>query len=132
MNIRTLIAALMMTGATAAFAQTPAPATRPPGQQEAPNAQKRIDAREAEQQKRIDQGKASGSLTDKEAARLQKGQARVQKMEDKANADGKITKKEAAHIENAQNRESRKIAREKHDRQTDRNHDGKNDRQGKK
>ncbi len=63
---------------------------------------------------------------------MQKGQERVQKVEDKATADGKITRKEAAHIEKAQDRESRHIAREKHDRQTDRNHDGKNDRQGKK
>ena len=129
MNIRTLIAALLTIGATSAFAQTPA---TPPGAQPAPNAQQRIDARQAEQQKRIDQGKASGSLTDKEAARMQKGQARVQKMEDKANADGKITKKEAAHIQHAQNNQSRKIAREKHDRQNDRNHDGKTDRPAKK
>ena len=132
MKLHTLIAALVMTGATAAFAQTPATPATPAGQQAAPNAQQRIDARQAEQQKRIDQGKTSGSLTGKEAARLQKGQERVQKMEDKAKADGKITKKEAAHIEKAQNRESRKIAREKHDRQTDRNHDGKNDRPAKK
>ncbi|HRE13254.1 MAG TPA: hypothetical protein PLD37_03560, partial [Usitatibacteraceae bacterium] len=38
----------------------------------------RIDQRQANQEKRIDQGVASGSLTQQEAARLQKGQARVQ------------------------------------------------------
>ena len=129
MKLTTLIAALAMSSASAVFAQAPA---TPPGQQPAPNAQQRIDQREANQQKRIEQGKASGELTEREAARLEKGQARVQKMEDKANADGKITKKEAAQIEHAQNQQSRKIAREKHDRQHDRNHDGKVDRPAKK
>ena len=70
------------------------------------------------QQKRIDQGVKSGQLNEKEAKRLQKGQARVQTMEDKAMADGKMTKKERAAIEKAQDRESRNIAREKHDKQT--------------
>ena len=78
---------------------------------------KRIDERQANQQKRIDQGVKSGELTKKEAARLQKGQQRVQKMEDKAMADGKMTKKERAHIERAQDRQSKKIYREKHDKQ---------------
>src|SRR6185436_2701842 len=77
----------------------------------------RIDKRQAEQQKRIDQGVKSGQLNQKEAARLEKGQARIQKMEDKAMADGKMTKKERAKIEKAQNRESKKIYREKHDKQ---------------
>ena len=129
MKLNTLFAALLMAGTTAAFAQT---ATTPPGQQPAPNAQQRIDKREAEQQKRIDQGVKSGELTKREADRLQKGQARIQNMEVKANADGKITKKEAARIERAQNQESKKIAREKHDRQRDLNHDGKVDRPAKK
>lgn len=38
-------------------------------------------------------------------------------MEDKARADGKITKKEAARIEHAQDRQSKNIARERHDKQ---------------
>ena len=44
----------------------------------------KVDERQANQQKRIDQGVASGQLTGKEAARLEKGQERVQQMEDKA------------------------------------------------
>ena len=52
-------------------------------------------------------------------------------MEDKAKADGKVTAKERARIHEAQDRESRKIAREKHDRQRDMNHDGKKDKPGK-
>ena len=53
-------------------------------------------------------------------------------MEDKAKADGKVTPKERERIQHAQNQESKKIAREKHDRQHDRNHDGKKDRPAKK
>ena len=78
---------------------------------------KRIDQRQANQQKRIDQGVQSGQLNQKEAARLEKGQARVQKMEDKAMADGKMTKKERKRIEHAQDQQSKKIFREKHDKQ---------------
>lgn len=91
-----------------------------------------IDKRQAEQQKRIDQGVQSGQLTSKEAARLEKGQERVQAMEDKAKADGKVTKQERARIQHAQNVQSRHVAKEKHDRQHDRNHDGKRDRPGRK
>ena len=46
----------------------------------------RIDQRQANQQQRIDQGVQSGALTEKEAARMEKGQERVQNMENKAAA----------------------------------------------
>jgi len=78
----------------------------------------RIDQRQANQERRIEQGEKSGALTQKEAARLEKGQARVQKMENKAVADGKVTAKERARIEKAQDKESRRIYKEKHDKQT--------------
>jgi hypothetical protein len=78
----------------------------------------RIDQRQANQERRIEQGEKSGQLTEKEAARLEQGQARVEKMEDKARADGKVTKKERARIEHAQDRQSRKIYRQRHDKQT--------------
>ncbi|MBK7015354.1 MAG: hypothetical protein IPH39_07185 [Sulfuritalea sp.] len=91
-----------------------------------------IDKRQAEQQKRIDQGVKSGELTAKEAARMEKGQERIQAMEDKAKADGKVTAKERARINQAQDVQSRHVAKEKHDRQHDRNHDGKRDRPGRK
>ncbi|MDA0224898.1 MAG: hypothetical protein O2975_02170 [Proteobacteria bacterium] len=77
----------------------------------------RIDQRQANQQKRIDQGVSSGALTPKEAGKLDRGQAKVQKMEDKATADGKVTAKERRRIEQAQDRQSKRIARQKHDRQ---------------
>jgi hypothetical protein len=78
----------------------------------------RIDQRQQNQERRIEQGEKSGALNQKEAARLEKGQQRVDKMEKKAMADGKMTKKERRKIEKAQDKESRRIAREKHDKQT--------------
>ncbi|MDH4174845.1 MAG: hypothetical protein OEV97_13990, partial [Betaproteobacteria bacterium] len=58
-----------------------------------------------------------GTLNEREAARLERGQERVQKMEDKASADGKLSAKERVRIERAQDKQSRRIYREKHDRQ---------------
>ena len=48
---------------------------------------------------------------------LERGQGRVQKMEGKAAAAGKISAKERVRIERAQDKQSRRIYREKHDRQ---------------
>jgi len=90
-----------------------------------------VDQRQAKQQQRVDQGAQSGSLTGKEAARLEKGQERVEKMETKANADGTVTGREAKRLDAAQDQQSRRIARQKHDPQHDRNHDGKRDRRTK-
>ena len=78
----------------------------------------RVDQRQANQERRIEAGEKSGALNAREAARLEKGQARVQKMEDRAVADGKVTKKERRRLEKAQDHQSRRIYREKHDKQT--------------
>ncbi|HSN40626.1 MAG TPA: hypothetical protein VLT92_10575, partial [Burkholderiales bacterium] len=59
----------------------------------------------------------SGQLTGKEAARLEKGQQHVENMENRATKDGVVTKKEKRRIEHAQDQQSRKIYRQKHDRQ---------------
>ena len=77
----------------------------------------RVDQRQTNQEKRIEQGAKSGQLTGKETTKLEKGQAKVQKMEDKAVADGKVTTKEKKKIEHAQDQQSKKITREKHDNQ---------------
>jgi uncharacterized membrane protein YebE (DUF533 family) len=87
-----------------------------------------IDRREANQERRIDQGVKSGQLTPREATKLDKGQAHVDKMEAKAKADGVVTAKERQRVQHAQDVQSRKIHRQKHDRQRDLNHDGKVDR----
>lgn len=88
----------------------------------------RIDQRDANQEARIQQGANSGSLTQKEATRLERGQQHVDNMETRAAADGKVTGKERRRIEHAEDVQSRKIYREKHDRQHDFNHDGQRDR----
>jgi peptidoglycan hydrolase CwlO-like protein len=77
----------------------------------------RIDQRQANQERRIDQGIANGQLNEKEVARLNHQQDRIDNTENKAKADGTVTKKERARIAHAQDRASRHIAREKHDRQ---------------
>ena len=76
-----------------------------------------IDQRQANQEKRIDQGIASGQLNERESNQLNKQQEHINKMEDKAKSDGVVTKKERAKIDHTQDRASRNIAREKHDRQ---------------
>lgn len=76
-----------------------------------------IDKRQANQAARIEQGKASGELNAKEAARLEAGQAKVATKEAKAKSDGVVTKKERAKLERAENKQSRKIKRQKHDAQ---------------
>lgn len=88
----------------------------------------RVDQRQAAQDARIQQGVQSGQLTEREAAKLERGQQHVQNMENKATADGTVTRKESSRIEHAQDQQNRKIKREKHDRQHDRNHDGRQDR----
>ena len=127
MKIQALMVSVALTVAGAVFAQSPAPAPKDP------TATPRIDQREANQQKRIDQGVASGQLTPKEAARLQKRDAKLEADKQAAKADGKVTSAERRKLNREADRDSRAIAREKHDKQRDLNHDGKKDRkEGKK
>lgn len=82
-----------------------------------PAAERRIDNRQARQEKRIDQGVESGQLTQREARRMEHQQARIDRAENRAKADGEVTKGEAARIEARQDAASRRIHRQKHDRQ---------------
>lgn len=77
----------------------------------------RIDQRQANQEKRIDRGIASGQLKEREVNRLSNQQEHVNKVEDMAKSDGVVTKKERARMNHAQDRTSRHLARQKHDRQ---------------
>jgi len=76
-----------------------------------------IQQREQNQDKRIDQGVASGQLTPKEAGRVEAQQAKIKQDEARMKADGNLTKKERAKLTREQNRASRTIYRQKHDRQ---------------
>jgi hypothetical protein len=74
--------------------------------------------RNINQQQRIEQGVQSGSLTTREAGKLERGQARDSRTEARAGADGQVSKGEQRRIQHAENRQSKKIHREKHDAQT--------------
>jgi hypothetical protein len=88
----------------------------------------RVDQRQANQEQRIDQGVASGSLTQREANRLDHGQQHVDNMENRAKADGVVTRGERARLHQAQEVQSGRIYAQKHDRQHDYNHNGQVDR----
>ncbi|HSU77892.1 MAG TPA: hypothetical protein VLI89_12510 [Burkholderiales bacterium] len=74
--------------------------------------------RNINQQQRIEQGVKSGSLTNKETARLERGESKINRMEARAGADNNVNAKEQRRIQKAENRESRRIHKEKHDAQT--------------
>lgn len=107
------VVALVFAVPVLAFAQTGTP---------------RVDQRQAGQEQRIDQGIASGSLTQQEANRLERGQQRVDNMENRAKADGVVTRQERAELHRAQDRQSERIYAQKHDGQHDYNHNGRVDR----
>ncbi len=73
--------------------------------------------RNVNQQRRIEQGVQSGSLTTREAGRLEGGESRISKKEARAGSDGKVSAHEQQRIQKAENRESHRIHREKHDGQ---------------
>jgi len=73
--------------------------------------------RDINQQKRIEQGVQSGSLTTREAGRLERGEAHDSQQQARAGADGHVSAKEQRRVQKSENRESHRIHREKHDAQ---------------
>jgi hypothetical protein len=73
--------------------------------------------RNVNQEQRIEQGAASGALTNHEVGRLERGQSRVDRREALAARDGHVTGGEQAGIQGTENRQSRHIRRQKHDAQ---------------
>ena len=88
----------------------------------------KFDQRQANQERRIEQGEQSGTLTPREAARLERGQNRLQAKEGNAKADGVVTKRERLGLQRTEDKQSARIYRQKHDLQHDFNHNGKADR----
>ena len=74
----------------------------------------RIQQREQNQQKRIDQGVKSGELTPAEAGRLERQQTKIKQDEARMKSDGKLTKKERRKLTKEQNKASKNITRKKH------------------
>ena len=101
MKIQTLITALVLAASGAAFAQ----------------ATLGVDKAQAQQEKRIEQGVASGQLNPKETVRLEKREGALQAHELTAKADGKVTHRERMKLRAEAKRDSHAIYRQKHDRQ---------------
>jgi hypothetical protein len=70
--------------------------------------------RDINQQKRIEQGVQSGQLSNREVARLERGQAQVSGAQARAGADGRVGAAEQARIQNKEDRQSRRIYQNKH------------------
>lgn len=73
-----------------------------------------IDQRQLNQERRIQQGIASGALTEHEANQLERQQDRIERHEAAVKADGVVTAGERASLTHQQNVASRNIARKKH------------------
>src|SRR5262249_28220466 len=73
--------------------------------------------RNVNQQQRIEQGVKSGSLTNREVGRRERGEPRITRREARAGRDGHVGPGEQRRIQSAENRESRRIYRQKHDDQ---------------
>ncbi len=78
----------------------------------------RADRRQERQEQRIDRGVQSGALTPRETRKLERGQKHVENLETKAQVDGKVTAGEKLRLEHAQDVQSKRIYKQKHDRQT--------------
>ncbi|MEP6944331.1 MAG: hypothetical protein ABJA02_00320 [Acidobacteriota bacterium] len=76
-----------------------------------------IEAREARQERRIDQGIRTGQLTQLEAKRLEVQHSRLDYLDDRLRASGgRLTYAERERLERDLNRSSSAIYRERHDR----------------
>jgi hypothetical protein len=81
-------------------------------------AEARINQRQHHQQKRIANGISHGSLTPREAARLEQQQARIGRYEARSRADGGgLSRAERKRLNTMQKRASHNIYHQKHDAQ---------------
>lgn len=88
----------------------------------------RVDQRQENQLRRLEQGVASGSLTAHEAHRLERGQQHVANVEAQVKSDGVVTRQERGRLHHAEGVQSRRLYVQKHDRQHDYDHNGRVDR----
>jgi hypothetical protein len=73
--------------------------------------------RNVNQQTRIENGIKSGELTNREVAKLEKGEARINHKEAAAAKDGHVGAAEQRKIQKAESRQSKRIHHQKHDGQ---------------
>nr|MDQ2688100.1 hypothetical protein [Armatimonadota bacterium] len=77
-----------------------------------------VNARLHHQNARIEQGEKSGSLTNREAERLEARDARLHRQEARLRRSGdKLTVAERERLQREENRNSRAIYHQKHDKQ---------------
>lgn len=76
----------------------------------------RVDQRQANQAQRIYRNQYYGNLSPREADRLWRGQQRIDRMERRFASDGYLSPRERRMLDDAQDRQSRRIARQSHDR----------------
>ncbi|MBI3122275.1 MAG: hypothetical protein HYZ03_08345, partial [candidate division NC10 bacterium] len=76
-----------------------------------------VDGRLQNEQRRIDAGVADGSLTAREARRLQAGENRIAAEEQRFKSDGAFPPRERQKTLHDENRLSRQIYRQRHDGQ---------------
>ncbi len=109
MNLRTAISAslLALCSATVLAQAGPAASGATPG----------VDKRQERQEQRIEQGKASGELNKREARRMERQQKAVARAEARAKADGTVTAGERKRLHRMQDGTSKRIHKQKHDRQ---------------
>ncbi len=118
MNLRTsLTAGALAFVAASSFAQAQAQAPVPAPAAAASTAMPRVDARQANQEKRIEHGVATGAMTPRETRKLEHEQ-HVAKAEAHAKVDGTVSAAERAKLHRMQNAASKDIAKQKHDAQT--------------
>jgi len=97
------VAGLFLTvTATGSFAE---PGTNDPG----------VNARQSNQQQRIQEGVKSGELTKEERRKLRKEQRELRRQERAAKRDGTLTGQERRDLHKKQNQMSKDIYQEKHD-----------------
>src|SRR5262245_39343921 len=73
----------------------------------------RVDRREQNQQNRVAGGLKDGSITSREAAKIERDEAKIQRDEARAKADGVVTTRERARLNRELNHTSREIHRDR-------------------
>jgi hypothetical protein len=73
----------------------------------------KVNARQGAQRGRIAEGRASGEVTNREAAALNSQQRHIRRSERRAKADGDVTVRERRQLDRKQDRASRNIRRAK-------------------
>jgi hypothetical protein len=112
--LATSLQAQGLTGAAPGLSSSQGAVAKPSSR---PKHQNSINARQNRQEKRIEQGVASGELTNKEAAKLNKRQDKLEQKEARMRSDGELSNKERAKLQKDLRKSNKAIKKQKHDKQ---------------